>query len=80
MLCNMLLVISQQFAILLLLLVQQYDCIPLDELLPYGVDNGDMSLAMGSTTTASVQLPLSFVFYGQKYQQMHVSVCNAHIT
>ena len=49
-------------------------CVPLNELLPFGVDNGDMSLPMGSTAHVTVQLPVSFVFYRQQYEQMHVSL------
>lgn len=46
--------------------------IALDDLLPYGAGNGDLSLPMGSDTSVTVTLPNWFVYYKQRYKTIHV--------
>lgn len=48
------------------------DCISLDDLLPFGEGNGDLSLPMGSSVSVTIDIPDWFVYYKQRYKTLHV--------
>ena len=46
--------------------------VPLEDFFPFG-NSDDAQLAPGSTAHMTINIPLSFVFYEEQYQQLHVS-------
>ena len=62
------------FVIALSVLVVAVECIPVEDLYPYGLSTGDHSLSATNTSSSSaVELGVEFRFYERNHRTIHVS-------